>query len=198
MIFQYLLITALVSIFFLIFYIFMNSAKEEICGTTDFEEDETEDFSLMRGGRRTYKVWFEGGGVRDLDQEQFQQKVMEGFAEISSFTNTDFVKVPTKGGSFIRIYVVSDATMRKRWKDPTGQNRVPLALRVGNQIWYRRDYLYWASSPTLPKSVTIHEGGHVFGLKHTTDQTSIMHPSLTAASPNANDKQNFQKRLGKV
>jgi hypothetical protein len=147
--------------------------------------------------RNVRKVWFSIGSPIGLTQDEFQSRIMAELGRLSLVTNTDFIKVESAGGAYLRIYVATDAMMRQKWKDPQGLNRVPLGLQGGNWIYVTMRDRWGKPEQRLVEGMVLHEFGHRVGLKHSTDSTSIMNANLTTTYMNSSDIAAFQKRLGK-
>jgi hypothetical protein len=147
--------------------------------------------------RAIRKIWFSPGAPIGLSQVDFQSRIMAELSRLSLVTNTDFIKVESAGGAFLRIYVATDAMMRQKWKDPQGLNRVPLGLQGGNWIYVTIRDRWGKPEQRLVEGMVLHEFGHRVGLKHSADSTSIMNANLTTTYMNSSDIAAFQKRLGK-
>jgi len=169
-----------------------------VCGWEGSSYD-TEQESVLESvtGRKVRKVWFSGGAPGGLTQDEFQRRVMLALAEVSGFTNTDFVRTETKSGSYFQFYVLSDETM---WR------YMPAKYKAENKVYLEVQNGTWLGYTVRPRfggervleSATIHGLGHRLNIPHSSDQTSIMHADLPVRYPNAVDKERFQAKLGKV
>jgi hypothetical protein len=168
------------------------------CGVEDsVSETQQETDEQTETKRAIRKIWFSPGAPIGLTQADFQSRIMAELGRLSLVTNTDFIKVESAGGAFVRIYVATDAMMRQKWKDPQGLNRVPLGLQGGNWIYVTMRDRWGKPEQRLVEGMVLHEFGHRVGLKHTPDLTSIMNANLTTTYMNNSDIAAFQKRLGK-
>ena len=171
------------------------------CGVESQAHDEVHDEAYDEAHDETKrairKIWFSPGSPIGLTQADFQSRIMAELGRLSLVTNTDFIKVESAGGAFVRIYVATDAMMRQKWKDPQGLNRVPLGLQGGNWIYVTMRDRWGKPEQRLVEGMVLHEFGHRVGLKHTPDLTSIMNANLTTTYMNNSDIAAFQKRLGK-
>jgi hypothetical protein len=169
------------------------------CGVENSVSETQQDTEVQTETKRTIrKIWFSPGAPIGLTQADFQQRIMAELGRLSLVTNTDFIKVESAGGAFLRIYVATDAMMRQKWKDPQGLNRVPLGLQGGNWIYVTVRNRWGTPEQRLVEGMVMHEFGHrLFGKQHSLDKTSIMHKNLTTTYMNTSDIAAFQKRLGK-
>lgn len=143
---------------------------------------------------RSRIIFIHPGRLLNIDQTEYQSRLISALREIEAVTLTRFTISPTPRG--IQFYTVNSEQMYKLSRRKDG--KVPLGLRIGQRVYFLNDRdRYGSPSARIVEAVTIHEVGHVFNLKHVEDRTSIMHPHLTVNIMNLRDIALFQRRLGK-
>jgi len=134
------------------------------------------------------------GRLLKIDQPEFQARLITGLGDIEAVTQARFIRSAKPRG--IQFFTVGFDQMLKLYGSKNG--KAPLGLRKGNRVYYLNDRDRFGNPVDyIVEGLTVHEVGHVLGLKHSTDLTSIMHPWLPVMRMNPTDVLNFQKRAGK-
>jgi hypothetical protein len=166
------------------------------CADSLVDETAIEDVSASR----RWRVFIGQGDLIGVPSAEVNRRVMVGLNEITSITDTRFEPTTSVSGARLKVYPATNEMMWKwfpQWKDA---KIVPLMARRGNTIYLTSQRDRWGTPANrLIERAIKHELGHVIGLNHVTDPTSIMNINLpeTAQDLNANDRKEFQKRLGK-
>ena len=127
-----------------------------------------------------------------IDAASFPVRIASVLAELSANTQTDFIQSATKRGlKFFTAPFVRMAQLARRT-----DGKAPLGLYKSGSIYLLSDRDRFNGYRFFERCV-LHEVGHWLGLRHTSDQKSIMNTNLPVADLSASDWKNFQARLGK-
>jgi hypothetical protein len=200
-------------------YLTHQPCDDPCCGVVELSElemstlDDSEGVTETAAKRKQYKIWIAPGTVAGISEPDFRRRIVAGLNELSAFTNSDFVLVDSINGSHTRIYAANDQAMWQwfpKWKPsaeyPTGL--VPLGALKGNQMRLTTRPRWGTPEQRWLEACVMHEMGHRLGIRyqktathkdamHSPSNVDMMFWTLPVTRPSANDKQQFQKKMGK-